>query len=198
MRIPSVPHPHQPIVSAPRSTSATAFNRSCGGIRRSPQENGRSCYNAIFEEWPMSDRAIIESVLRHAYAARQDGDLEGTLNVFHEHATFRIAGSSATCAAVARAMGADLRPALRKLINSYQWLSHTVLTMIIDNNCASVQWIAKLRHHPSGEVVETEAFDLWTFEGEKCVSLVEYIDTALAERLHTLAIRSESAALNDV
>jgi ketosteroid isomerase-like protein len=134
----------------------------------------------------MSDRTLIEHVLRHAYAARQDGDLDATLSVFHEHATFRIAGSSTTCHAVTRAMGADLRPVLRKLIHNYQWLSHTILTMIVENNRASVQWIAKIRHHPSGEVVETEAFDLWTFEGEKCVSLVEYVDTALAERLYEL------------
>jgi ketosteroid isomerase-like protein len=138
----------------------------------------------------MSNRAFIESVLRNAYCARQDGDLEATLGVFHDHATFRIAGSSATCRTVTRAMGTDLRPALRQLINNYQWLSHTILAVIIDHNRASVQWIAKMRHRPSAEVVETEAFDVWTFEGDKCVSLVEYIDTALAERLHDLALQN--------
>ncbi len=74
-------------------------------------------------------------------------------------------------------------------MNAYQWLNHTVLMMVIEHNRPSVPWIAKMRHHPSGEVVETEAFDLWTFEHEKCASLVEYIDTALAERLRDLALQ---------
>jgi ketosteroid isomerase-like protein len=191
-----------PIVRPMCRSKALAWRPVKAGARPGDQslsdENGCGRYAATIEEWPVPNRAIIENLLRHAYAARQDGDLEATLRVFHEHATFRIAGSSATCHAVTRAMGADLRPVLRNLVNNYQWLSHTVLTMIIDNNRASVQWIAKLRHRPSGEVVETEAFDLWTFEGEKCVSLVEYIDTALAERLYELATGSASGALNRV
>jgi ketosteroid isomerase-like protein len=91
--------------------------------------------------------------------------------------------------------GSGFAPVLRKLINTHQWLSHTVPTMIIDGSRASVQWIAKIRHRPSGEVVETEAFDLWTFKDAKRVSLVEYIDTALANRLIELRTPS-SVAIN--
>jgi hypothetical protein len=61
---------------------------------------------------------------------------------------------------ITRAIGADLRPVLRKLMNTYRWLSHAILTMTIDHNRASVQWIAKMRHRPSAEVIKTEALDL--------------------------------------
>jgi ketosteroid isomerase-like protein len=38
-----------------------------------------------------------------------------------------------------------------------------------------------LKFKPTGEVFDTEMLDLWKFEGNKIISVIEFVDTALAQ-----------------
>jgi ketosteroid isomerase-like protein len=46
-----------------------------------------------------------------------------------------------------------------------------------------VHWRMRMRHNPTGEIFETELCDLWTVDGDRVASLVQFCDTALVAQL---------------
>jgi ketosteroid isomerase-like protein len=45
-----------------------------------------------------------------------------------------------------------------------------------------------MKFKPTGEVFDTEMLDLWKLRGDKIVSVIEFVDTALAQA-HLLQLR---------
>jgi ketosteroid isomerase-like protein len=137
----------------------------------------------------MADRASIENVIRDAYAARMTKDLDAIMRIFTPDAAFHLVGSPAVFAGAMRFKGeANLRAGIGALIASFDFLEQRLITSVIEGNKAAMHWGLRFRHNPTGEIHETELFDLWTIEGGRVVSLVQFCDTALAAQLTARAI----------
>jgi ketosteroid isomerase-like protein len=132
----------------------------------------------------MGDRASVEKIVQDAYAARKAKDLDAIASMFTPNATFRLAGSPAAFPGAVRAQGeVELRASVGALIKAFDFLEQQMLMSVVEGNKAAVHWRVRLRHNPTGEVHETELFDLWTIEGGRVASLVQFCDTALAAQL---------------
>ncbi len=133
-----------------------------------------------FKEIPMADRAGIEKVIEDVYAARAAKDLAAVERIFKPDAIFQLVGSPATFPGAGRAEGhAQLRAAIGSLIAAFDFLEQTKLASVIEGGKAAVHWRLKVKYNPTGEIFETELFDLWTLEGGRVASLVQFCDTAL-------------------
>jgi ketosteroid isomerase-like protein len=123
----------------------------------------------------------IKAIIARLYAARKSGDLDGIMRFFHDHATFAMNGSKKASAIAMEAKGTEqIRAALKNLLDSYDMHEQTILSFLVDDEKAAVHHRSKLKFRPTGEVFDTEMLDLWKFEGDKIVSVIEFVDTALA------------------
>jgi ketosteroid isomerase-like protein len=128
----------------------------------------------------VSDRAIIDRIVTNAYAARAAKDIDAIAAIFKPDATFQIAGSPTTFPAAGQAVGeAQLRAAIGSLIQTFDFLDQKMLTSVIEDNKAAVHWRVHVKHNPSGKTFETELLDVWTIDGSRVSSLVQFCDTAL-------------------
>jgi ketosteroid isomerase-like protein len=132
----------------------------------------------------MLDRAAVEKLVMDAYAARNARDLEAIMRMFRPDASFRLAGSAAAFPGAVEVRGeAQLRAAFEGLMQAFDFLEQKLVTSVIEGSRAAVQWQVRLRHNPTGKVVDTELFDLWTIDGGRIASLVQFCDTALVAGL---------------
>jgi len=132
----------------------------------------------------MTSRETVESLLRDAYAARVRGDIDGVCRCFSTDPTFAMAGSNEASPLPMRVSdAASFRSALANMIKSFELHEPDILDMIIDGPKAAVYWRARVRSPSSGAEVVTEFVDLLVVEDGKIVSLVEFCDTALANRM---------------
>jgi ketosteroid isomerase-like protein len=128
----------------------------------------------------MADRASIEKIIRDAYAARAAKDLDAIARIFKPDGVFHLAGSPATFPGAARAEGeAQMRTSLSSLIQAFDFLEQTLLTSVIEDNKAAMHWRLKVKHNSSGKTFVTEVLDLWTLDGGRVASLLQFCDTAL-------------------
>jgi ketosteroid isomerase-like protein len=132
----------------------------------------------------MPDRATIEKLIKEAYTARIAKDLDAVMRFFTPNATFQFAGSPAASPAAVRVQGAaDLRATFGALISAFDILDLTLLASVIEGNRAATHWRIKVKYNPTGEVHDTELFDLWAIEDGRISSFVQFSDTALVARL---------------
>lgn len=132
----------------------------------------------------MNERAEIERVIRQAYAARKRNDLEGCLQVFADKPVFRMAGTQVTSPVAQVSKGqTELRETLKTLIQAFEWIDHTIITIVIDGSRAAVHGRIKLEAAATGDVVETDVADFFEIRDGRIVSFTEFCDTALAARL---------------
>jgi hypothetical protein len=140
------------------------------------------------KEHRMPDRASIEKLIKDAYAARTAKDLDTVMRFFAPNATFQFAGSAAASPAAVRVQGVEnLRTTFAALIAAFDILDLTLLASVIEGNRAATHWGVKIKHNPTGEVHDTELFDLWTIEDGRVSSFVQFADTALVASLVTRA-----------
>jgi ketosteroid isomerase-like protein len=136
------------------------------------------------EDHSMPDRASIEKLIKDAYVARTAKDLDSVMRFFAPDATFQFAGSPAASPAAVRVQGAaSLRATFGALIAAFDILELTLLASVIEGNRAATHWRVKIKHNPTGEVHDTELFDLWTVEDGRISSFVQFADTALVANL---------------
>jgi ketosteroid isomerase-like protein len=130
----------------------------------------------------MSRSEEIKAIIVNLYAARKNGDLDRVMPFFDDDATFTMSGSKTASAVAMEAKGAaEIRKAMSKLFNAYEMHEQTILSFLVDDEKAAVHHRSKLKFKPTGEVFDTEMLDLWRLEGGKIVSVIEFIDTALAQ-----------------
>jgi ketosteroid isomerase-like protein len=123
----------------------------------------------------------IKAIIARLYAARKSGDVDGILRLFDEKATFAMSGSKQASAIAVEAKGAnEIRAALANLINAYDVHEQTILSFLVDEEKAAVHHRSKMKFKPTGEVFDTEMLDLWKLDGNKIISVIEFVDTALA------------------
>ncbi|MEZ5786546.1 MAG: nuclear transport factor 2 family protein [Xanthobacteraceae bacterium] len=132
----------------------------------------------------MTERAEIERIIRQAYAARKRNDLEGCLKVFADKPVFRMAGSHvASPIAMVSTGQVELRETLEKLIQAFEWIDHTIVSIVIEGSKAAVHGRVKMESAATGDVVETEVADFIEIRDGRITSFIEFCDTALAGRL---------------
>ena len=132
----------------------------------------------------MTDRNQVEKLLKDAYAARKRGDLEALCGYFAKDPTFAMAGARETSPiAVHCTEGETFRTLMSGMIETFQWVDHQILSMIIDGPKAAVHWRGRIHSTLTGDEVVTELVDVLTVSDGKIQSLIEFCDTALAARL---------------
>jgi ketosteroid isomerase-like protein len=131
-----------------------------------------------------SGRAEIERIVRDAYAARKRNDLEACLRFFADRPVFRMAGAPVTSAvAMTGCNKTEMRKVLSELIRAFEWIDHTIVSIVIEGSKAAVQGRVKMEATATGDVVETDIADFIEVQDGRIVSFVEFCDTALAGRL---------------
>src|SRR5947209_7472744 len=131
----------------------------------------------------------IKTIVARLYAARKAGDVDASLRFFADDATFAMNGSKQASGMAIEAKGKnEIRAALANLINAYDMQEQTILSFLVDDEKAAVHHRSKMKFRPTGEVFDTEMLDLWKFDGDKIVSVIEFVDTALAQH-HLLQVK---------
>ena len=137
----------------------------------------------------MSRSEEIKAIIARLYAARRSGDLDAILRFFDANATFAMSGSKQASGVAMEAKGLDqIRAALTSLLDAYDMHEQTILSFLVDDEKAAVHHRSKMKFKPTGEVFDTEMLDLWKLQGDKIISLIEFVDTALAQR-HLLQMK---------
>ena len=137
----------------------------------------------------MSRSEEIKAIIARLYAARKSGDLDAILRFFAADATFAMSGSKQASGVAMEAKGTDeIRAALTNLLDAYDMQEQTILSFLVDEEKAAVHHQSKMKFKPTGEVFETEMLDLWKLQGDKITSVIEFVDTALAQH-HLLQLK---------
>jgi ketosteroid isomerase-like protein len=137
----------------------------------------------------MSRSEEIKAIIARLYAARKSGDVDATLRLFDDNATFAMNGSKRASAIAMEAKGAgEIRAALANLVNAYDMHEQTILSFLFDDEKAAVHHRPRMKFKPTGEVFDTEMLDLWKLQGDKVVSVIEFVDTALAHN-HLMQVK---------
>jgi ketosteroid isomerase-like protein len=132
----------------------------------------------------MADRQQMEQTLRQAYAARCCGDSSALGPLFRENALFRLAGAPQASPIASEVRGAqDIQAHVHRLIETFAFSDHEILSMVIDGNKAAVHWRATVHANATGERATTEFFDLVEFDDDRIASFTQFCDTALAKNM---------------
>jgi ketosteroid isomerase-like protein len=125
----------------------------------------------------LTNRSEIDRLLRGLYAARVRGDLEGLCRAFSEDAKFKIAGVSRHVSPIAvTAVGiGEIRQWLALLLKTFQLSDQKILSMIVENERAAVQWQAKVYSRITGMTVGTELVDLIEVRNGSITSYTEFL-----------------------
>jgi ketosteroid isomerase-like protein len=135
----------------------------------------------------MTERAMIEGVLRSTYAARVAGDLEGTMANFADDAVFEFNGSGTNLPELsAKIMTArDIRPTMKRLIDGFRFSDWQEMALLVDGDRAFLHWRATVTSAASGKSAKFDVFDFTTIRDGKIVSLHQSCDTAAVMSLVT-------------
>jgi ketosteroid isomerase-like protein len=129
----------------------------------------------------MADRSEIEALVKRLYAARVEGDMDALGQAFAENARFQVAGSPEASMLATHAEGHDgVIALLQTMTDTFALEDFAILDLLIDGGRAAVRWRATVLVAASGDTHATEVADFLTVENGRVVSLVEFLDTALA------------------
>ena len=73
----------------------------------------------------------------------------------------------------------DLLTKLEDMANNFKFNSYAATNIIVEGDKAAAQVELNLTSKKTGETFDATIAHFWTFEDEKPISLVEYMDTAL-------------------
>lgn len=121
----------------------------------------------------MLEAGDAERLLEAMRVARVAGDVEGTARFFADDAVFRVVGVGA------EARGKDaIRAALANLIELFEFLEWQPVETIVRGNDVATRHRLKVRHRPSGKILETETSEFLSLQDGRCRSFTQYTDTA--------------------
>jgi ketosteroid isomerase-like protein len=127
------------------------------------------------------DRTEIEAFVRKLYAARVDGDIDALSQLFAEDAVFQIAGSPEYSMLASLAEGHEMVMSLmRTIVDTFSLSDVAILDFLVDGNKAAVRWRATVHVMTTGQTVTTEIAAFIEMANGKVVSVIEFVDTALA------------------
>ncbi|RYD81221.1 MAG: nuclear transport factor 2 family protein, partial [Sphingomonadales bacterium] len=112
----------------------------------------------------MLDRDRMLAAIDDAYARRAAGDKAGLASSWAPGATFQLVGDAALLAAVPIGP-AGAAEAVEQLIDMIRFHAFERLNAVVEGNQAAVRWRITASVL-GGEPVESELFDLWTFDDQ--------------------------------
>jgi len=131
----------------------------------------------------MTSRGEIEALVRGLCAARVAGDMDTLRRGYADNATFRIVGSPEWGALTAPLTGhAKIMAKFEVMIANFAVEDFAILDLFVEGNKASVRWRA-VRDTKTKDESITEVAQFLEVENGQVVSLVEFLDTALAMKL---------------
>ena len=132
----------------------------------------------------MRDRGEIEALVRGLCAARVAGDMDTLRRGYADHATFRIVGCPAWGALTALVTGhANIMARFESMIAKFAVGDFEILDLFVAGNKAAVRWRATMIQADTKEESTTEIAQFLEVENGQVISLVEFLDTALALKL---------------
>ena len=131
------------------------------------------------------DAIATEARIEELYEARRSNDAKACLDCFAETGSFSMAmfrnGGEARLASTGRMALANQ---LSVLVDTWEWVDRVVLNTFVNGLEAAVRYRLVAKHLPSGETIVTEIMDYIRLDPQlQIVELVEYLDTAMVERL---------------
>jgi ketosteroid isomerase-like protein len=127
------------------------------------------------------NRNEIETLVRKLYETRVDGDIDALSQLFAEDATFQIAGSPEYSMLASLAEGHEtVMSLMRTIVDTFSLSDVKILDLLVDGDKAAVRWRATVHVMTTGQTVTTEIAAFVEIADGKVVSLIEFVDTALA------------------
>lgn len=127
------------------------------------------------------DRGEIETLVKKLYAARVDGDMDALAALYDDTVTFQIAGSPENSILATEAKGREeVMGLMQTITDTLAFEDFAVVDLLIAGNKAAVRWRATVNQYTANRTFETEIADFIEVADGKVVSLVEFLDTALA------------------
>ncbi|WP_063687415.1 nuclear transport factor 2 family protein [Bradyrhizobium stylosanthis] len=127
----------------------------------------------------MAQREDMLALIRAAYAARGDGDVEGLVTAFHSEGAFILKGDKSALELTGSMQGhPTLRSAFGQFIANFGFESREILAELVDGDRVAVHSRVGVRYHPTGKTFSTEMVDLFRIQDGKIVELIEFADTA--------------------
>lgn len=121
----------------------------------------------------MLERAEAEDFMERMRRVRMAGDLEGAMDLFDDEAVFTLVGL------VGNIRGKSaIRDVLADLIDNYEFLDWQPISLFVDGDGLAVRHRLKVRHVPSGQVVDTESCEFVTLKQGRVETFTQYADTA--------------------
>lgn len=132
----------------------------------------------------MADRETIRRAIESAYAARDGGDAKRLAAAFHADGLFALSGSTEVLPIAQTIRGQpDIEHAMAEFIGTFEFQKRDIISIITDGDRAAVHSRLKIRYTPKGKTITSEVVDLFKFQGDEIVELVEFADTALIKDL---------------
>ena len=121
------------------------------------------------------DRQQMEAAVARIYETRLKNDPAAFAPLLAPHAAYNMMGEGAP----PRVEGAALGPFLDELIRSWRFEAVDLRSLSIDGNKAAAHVRIKATFMPTGDGLDTEALDLFTFDDSGLlVECLEFVDTA--------------------
>jgi ketosteroid isomerase-like protein len=132
----------------------------------------------------MENREVLLEQVRRAYKARDAGSLDDLMAECHPDVVFTIAGDRDATEMVGCMCGhSDVKDAVAKLIDTFEFAQRNILAELVDNDRVAVRSRLTVRSCPTNMTRETEILDLFTIRDGKIVEVVEFADTALIKSM---------------
>ncbi|MGH6643981.1 MAG: nuclear transport factor 2 family protein [Bradyrhizobium sp.] len=129
----------------------------------------------------MTERTLIEEMLRTSYALRRNEDIEGTLESFTDDATFRLVGTPMLAPLTRPVTGrAAIREILTQLARDWDWTDYHITSIMVDGDHAVVHSRGKMCYTPKKASIDTETLDLITIRDGKISDFQQFCDTHMA------------------
>ncbi len=131
-------------------------------------------------------KAEIEAKIRKFYAARVAGNVQEIVDGMATDVDFQLAGNP-TASPVARCLrGSDkLHPHVTELVRAFKFNAYEIVSLVVEGSKAAVHARANVTSTVTGETVDTDLADFFTFKDGRIAAFVQFCDTALAGKLAT-------------
>ena len=76
-----------------------------------------------------------------------------------------------------------VREGMDKFISTFEFVERHILSELVEGDRAVVHSRIKVRFRPKNSEYKTEVLDLFRFQNEKIIELIEFADTALIGKM---------------
>jgi ketosteroid isomerase-like protein len=118
------------------------------------------------------------------FAARLKNDPAAVTPLFAPQARYVMVGAPGESPVVSTDLGAaSFSDIAAGLAAAWRWRSVEIRALVAEGDKAAAHFGLVVDYTPTGERVNTELANFWTFRDGLCVELIEFVDTALVRRM---------------